>query len=80
MKSIAELQRLRPTVIKQEIIAFGGGFDTETPPLSLPSGFCRSAPQNFECGALGGYLRVLGDERFDGRPKPSAAVAYVLEA
>ena len=28
---------------------------------------------------MGGYARVIGDERYDGRTSPSAAVAYVID-
>lgn len=60
------------------MIAFGGGWDNETPPLSVPSGFLRDA-KNYECSVMGGYERVMGYERLDGRPAPSAAVAYVID-
>jgi len=79
MKSIAALQRLRFPEIKNAVIRFLGGFDTETPPLSLSPGFCRSAPQNVECAVAGGYASATGYERYDGRTSPSAAVAYVLD-
>jgi hypothetical protein len=59
-------------------IAFVGGCDFETPPLSIPSGFCRAA-QNYEVAVLGGYERVMGYERYSGRPSPSAGTAVVLD-
>lgn len=79
MKTLAALQRIKPAKIDQEMIRFFGGFDTETPPLSLQSGFCKNAPQNIECGAMGGYSTVLGYERYDGRSSPAAAIAYVID-
>ena len=75
-RAIAAIAQAQP---RQEMIRFLGGFDTETPPISMPSGFCKSVPQNFECGVMGGYARVIGYERYDGRPSPSAAVAYVID-
>ena len=53
-------------------VPFAGGVDLETPPLFIPAGYCR-ASQNYECDINGGYKRVMGYERFDGRTAPSAA-------
>ena len=75
-RAVAAIGQSRP---RQEVINFYGGFDTETPPLSLSSGFAKSAPQNFECGSMGGYHRALGYERYDGRTSPSAGIAYVID-
>jgi hypothetical protein len=47
-----------------------GGVDQVSPALTLPPGICRDAI-NFECSVLGGYSRIAGFERFDGRPSPS---------
>lgn len=55
------------------MIPFTGGWDTVTPPLTLSPGFLR-ASQNYEADVIGGYTRVVGYERFDGRPAPSDAV------
>lgn len=75
LREIAKMGRaIRPIAA---IIRFFGGYDTETPPLSLPSGYVRSA-QNFECNVNGGYSTAEGYEKFDGRPEPSAAVYYVI--
>jgi len=60
------------------LIAFNGGLDEETPPLSVPSGFLRYG-RNVECDVLGGYGSVKGYERCDGRTAPSAATAVVLD-
>lgn len=38
---------------------------------------CRRAA-NFECSITGGYTRITGYERFDGRPSPSEAVYNIL--
>jgi hypothetical protein len=63
--------------VQYELIRLGGGLDQVTPTLSLPSGFARLAA-NFECNVNGGYTRVAGYERFDGRPSPSAALYNIL--
>jgi hypothetical protein len=51
--------------------------DQVTPTLTLPPGFARRAA-NFECNVSGGYTRLAGYERFDGRPSPSAALYNIL--
>lgn len=72
MKSVIELSRKKFARVVPDFIAFGGGLDIVTPPLFLPSGMCRAA-QNYEVDPNGGYARITGYERFDGRPKPSDA-------
>ncbi len=54
-----------------------GGLDQITPTLSLPPGVVRRAA-NFECSLNGGYTRIAGYERFDGRASPSDARYNVL--
>lgn len=49
-----------------------GGLDTVTPALSVPAGRAL-AMVNYEPWYQGGYRRIPGYERFDGRPKPSDA-------
>ena len=63
--------------VKYDLIKLGGGLDQVTPTLSLPSGVARRAA-NFECSITGGYTRIAGYERFDGRPSPSAANYNIL--
>jgi len=58
---------------QRQYIALGGGLDTETAVLSVAPGFVREA-WNFEQDVDGGYSRIAGFERFDGRPKPHLAV------
>jgi hypothetical protein len=55
---------------------FPGGLDLTTPSLSLQPGAIR-AGQNFECAQSGGYSRIAGYERLDGRLAPSMG-AYTL--
>lgn len=56
-----------------------GGLDVQTPPFQMKPGLCRAA-QNFECSIYGGYRRVAGYERFNGRAKPSDAIYTILNA
>jgi hypothetical protein len=55
-----------------DAIMLKGGLDQITPSLSLQSGAVRHA-LNFEASVAGGYSRIKGYERFDGRPSPSEA-------
>lgn len=72
MATAAQLPR-----VQYELIRLGGGLDQVTPTLTLPPGFARKAA-NFECNVNGGYTRIAGYERFDGRPKPSDALYNIL--
>lgn len=63
--------------IKYDLIRLNGGLDQVTPTLSLPAGVARRAA-NFECSITGGYTRIAGYERFDGRPNPSDANYNIL--
>lgn len=58
--------------VQYDQIVLRGGLDLITPTLSLPSGAARDAV-NFECSVTGGYTRIAGYERFDGRASPSGA-------
>ena len=63
--------------IRYEAIKMAGGLDLVTPTLSLPPGVARDA-LNFEASITGGYSRIAGYERFDGRPNPSDALYAIL--
>ena len=58
--------------VKYDQIQFKGGLDLVTPTLALPPGVAKDA-QNFEVSLFGGYTRIAGYERFDGRASPSSA-------
>lgn len=58
-----------------EYIKFGGGLDLASPVLSIKPGSALGAI-NYECGVFGGYQRIDGFERFDGRPSPSSATYF----
>jgi hypothetical protein len=63
--------------VNYDLIRLNGGLDQVTPTLSLPPGVVRRAA-NFECSITGGYTRVAGYERFDGRSSPSSANYNIL--
>jgi hypothetical protein len=65
--------------VRQEFIPFQGGLDVETPPLWRLSGTCRES-QNFDVDVNGGYGRIVGYERFDGRPSPSLGSYSIITA
>ena len=56
-----------------------GGLNTMSPPLTLLPGIAQDAV-NWECAVEGGYRRVDGYERFDGRAEPHSALYYTLPA
>ena len=63
--------------VRYEGIALDGGLDIVTPTLNLKPGVAR-ASINFEASMTGGYARVAGFERLDGRPAPSTADYRIL--
>ncbi len=66
------------TPVNYQMVRCEGGLDQITPTLSLKPGVLKEC-QNFECSANGGYSRIGGYERFDGRSKPSDAVYSVVQ-
>ena len=70
---------LPATTSQDDFIPLRGGLDLVTPPLSLKPGYVRDA-LNFEASVLGGYTRIAGYERVDGRPNPSDAIYLTLTA
>lgn len=68
---------LQTPKVNYDLIKLEGGLDQVTPTLGLPSGYARRAT-NFECSITGGYTRIAGYERFDGRASPSAAFYNIL--
>lgn len=63
--------------VRFEPIPLKGGLDQITPTQSLPPGVARSGI-NFEVATTGGYSRIQGYERLDGRPAPSDAAYLIL--
>ena len=68
---------LKTPPVQYDLIRLAGGLDQVTPTLSLKPGVARRAA-NFECSVTGGYTRIAGYERFDGRPSPSDALYLIL--
>jgi len=64
--------------VQSSFFEFNGGLDLVTPPVKMKPGVLR-AGSNVECGINGGYARMAGYERYDGRAKPSAATYSILE-
>ena len=69
--------RMQAAEVRYDDIQLVGGLDQVTPNLSLVPGVVRRA-LNFECSINGGYTRISGYERFDGRVKPSDATYVAL--
>lgn len=63
--------------LKQDFYPLAGGLDTMTPALMIDPGKCFDA-QNYEPVITGGYRRIDGYERFDGRLSPTASVYWLL--
>lgn len=70
--------RIRTAEVKYDAFKMEGGLDLVTPTLSLKPGVARSAV-NFEVSVAGGYTRIAGYERHDGRVSPSTAVFEGVE-
>lgn len=58
--------------VRQDFYPLGGGLDLVTPAIALNPGKVIDA-QNYEPAIGGGYRRISGYERFDGRASPTAA-------
>lgn len=57
---------------------YPGGLDLTTPSLALQPGALRDV-LNFECAQSGGYARIQGYERYDGRTAPSTATTLIVQ-
>lgn len=69
---------LQAPPVRYDLARLQGGLDQVTPQLSLPPGVCRAA-SNFEQAITGGYTRIAGYDRYDGRPNPSDAYYLLLD-
>ena len=73
-------QKQLPSVANlTDVAAFIGGLDLISPPGSAKPGTARFA-SNYEAEFGGGYRRLGGFERIDGRPSPHQAAYTALEA
>ena len=61
--------------VQRDVVILKGGMDQITPTLDLDPGFCKSAV-NFEALATGGYGRINGYERYDGRAAAPSVASY----
>lgn len=71
MRPIQASQKRTDTVILR------GGMDLSTPPQQIDPGKITSG-SNYEVGPGGGYRRIDGIERFDGRPSPAGATYDII--
>lgn len=69
--------RIQTPPTRYDTFRLEGGLDLITPTLDLKPGVARDA-LNFEVSATGGYSRIAGYERYDGRPSPAAAAYNVI--
>ena len=69
---------MRP--VEYETVFMKGGWDLATPTLSMYAGALRDV-QNFEVSEVtdGGYTRVAGYERFNGKPAPHLANYFIIQ-
>lgn len=63
--------------VRQDFYALGGGLDLVTPAIAINPGKLIDS-QNYEPAIGGGYRRIDGYERFDGRPSPTSASYWYL--
>lgn len=63
--------------VKADYYALQGGLDLVTPAISVSPGAALDA-QNYEPYISGGYRRIDGYERFDGRQSPTSATYWIL--
>lgn len=68
--------RINFPLTQTSTFAMAGGENLVTPAIKLKPGELRFSHNYW--ATLGGYMRAIGFERFDGQPKPSEAVYHVL--
>jgi len=64
--------------VQYEVTPLQGGFDQITSAYNLAPGALRDCI-NFACRSQGGYYRIPGYERIDGRPAPSKASFITID-
>lgn len=71
-------RRLSPAIVTdRDYFPFAGGLNVVDQPLAIRPGFAIAA-RNYEPAIRGGYERLRGYERYDGRTAPSAASYHIL--
>lgn len=68
----------RSRVVVTDGFVFEGGLNLVDPPLTVRPGQLLGC-KNYEPGVRGGYDRVEGYERFDGRPSPTRADYWAIQ-
>ena len=70
---------MRPPEVKSFYFPLGGGLDLLTPAIQMQPGKVFDS-QNYEPEVSGGYRRVDGYERVDGRTSPTGGSYYLMTA
>ncbi len=73
------MKQLQLPQVRHELVRLRGGLDLITPTLDLKPGVLRDST-NWEVSTTGGYTRIAGYERYDGRPNPSDAQFGAIQA
>lgn len=63
--------------VQVEYTKFYGGIDQANPTFSIKPGYLLDC-MNYEPGVFGGYRRIDGYERYDGRTTPSSAPYWLM--
>lgn len=71
-------KKMPPVPVRPDAVVMRGGLDIATAALLAKPGTLRMA-YNYEPFVGGGYARVGGIERFDGRPRPSDADYLLIQ-
>lgn len=71
------LTRRAPEPVRTKYFPLKGGLNLTDAPLSLKPGTLLFS-MNYEAVSTGGYRRIDGIERFDGRPSPSSQSYWIL--
>ncbi|MDT8364291.1 MAG: hypothetical protein RQ714_06550, partial [Nitrosomonas sp.] len=64
--------------VQTRVILLGGGLDLESPMMSVGEGYALEA-DNFEPNLNGGYRKMAGFERLDGKLSPSEQAYYTIK-
>jgi hypothetical protein len=79
LSTARRMSRQVPNLVNdQDYFSFEGGLNIVDTPLRVRPGQLLAC-KNYEPFTRGGYERVSGFERFDGRLKPSEATYYILK-
>lgn len=71
------MENIKFSKVRQDYYPLGGGLDLVTPAIAINAGKVIDS-QNYEPAIGGGYRRIDGYERFDGRANPTSATYFIL--